>query len=144
MHFQLPEKGEQKNGLLYARVACIVVSALVLGLFILTIPTYFAHLHLYCTDSCIYGQLSVSNIQSLHKLEMSLNAYAILFVALMIVSALLCIAVAILLLWRKPDNWIALLVAFLLVVLGLGSTTTDASVLQPLLSPGIALFLANF
>ena len=118
MHFQLPEKGEQKNGLLFARVACIVVSALVLGLFIITLPTYFTKLHLYCSDSCIYGQLSVSNIQSLHRLEMSLNTYAILFVALLIVSALLCVAVATLLLWRRPDNWIALLVAFLLVVLG--------------------------
>ena len=144
MHFQLPEKGEQKNGLLFARVTCIVVSALVLGLFIITLPTYFTKLHLYCSDSCIYGQLSVSNIQSLHRLEMSLNTYATLFVALMIISALLCVAVATLLLWRRPDNWIALLVAFLLVVLGLGSTTTDASVLQPLLGPGLALFLANF
>ena len=147
MHDQLPdkdEKGQQKNRLLFARVVCIVVCVLVLGLFVLTLPTYFAHLHLYCTESCIYGQLSVSNIESLHRLEMSLNIYAILFVALLIVSALLCIAVVILLLWRKPDNWIALLVAFLLVVLGVGSTTTDVSVLQPLLGPVLALFLANF
>ena len=53
MHFQLPDKGEtgqQKNGLLFARVACIVVSALVLGLFIITLPTYFTKLHLYCTE----------------------------------------------------------------------------------------------
>ena len=147
MHHQSPgedERGQQQKGLLIAQVVCIVVCILVIGLFVITLPTYYAHLHLYCTESCSYGQLSMSNIQSLHQLNVSLNAYAVLFLTLLIISALLCVAVAILLLWRRADNWIALLVAFLLVVLGLSTTTTDASVLQPLFGQGFALFLADF
>ena len=147
MHHQLlgeGERGHQKNGLLFARVACIVVGALALGLFVLTLPTYYAHLHLYCTDSCSYGQLSARGTQSLHTLGLSLGTYASLFVTLLIISALLCMAVATLLLWRKSDNWIALLVAFLLIVLGISTTTTDASVLQPLLGPVLAVFIAHF
>jgi hypothetical protein len=86
----------------------------------------------------------MGNIQSIHQLNLSLNSYAVLFVTLLIISALLCVAVATLLLWRRADNWIALLVAFLLVVLGLSTTTIDASVLQPLFGQGFALFLADF
>jgi hypothetical protein len=147
MHYQLPgedERGQMQKGLLFARIVCITVCTLTLVLFVITLPTYYAHLHLHCTDFCIYGQLSVRNIQSLHKLDLSLNTYAVLFVILLIFSAILCVAAATLLLWKRPDNWIALLVAFLLVVLGLGSTTTDASVLQPTLGPGLALLLASF
>jgi hypothetical protein len=148
MHHQLPgagERGKQRYGLLLARAACIVVSVLSLGLFVVTLPTFFAQLHQICTTaSCIYGQLSARSTQSLHTLGLSLNAYAVLFVTLLIISAFLCVAVAALLLWQKSDNWIALLVAFLLVVLGISTITTDASVLQPLLGSGLSLFIANF
>jgi hypothetical protein len=147
MHHQLlseDERGQQQKGLLFARVAGIVVCTLILGLFVITLPTYFARLQQYCTESCSYLQLSVHNIQSLHRFNLSLNAYAVVIVTLLIISGLLCVAVATLLLWRRSDNWIALLIAFLLVVLGLGSTTIDASVLQPLFGPKLGLFLANF
>lgn len=147
MHPQLPgegERGQQRYRLLLARVACIVVGALALGLFVLTLPTYYAHLHQLCSDSCGYGQLSAPGIQSLHTLGLSLGAYTVLFVTLLIISALLCAGVATLLLWRKTDSRIALLVAFLLIVLGMSTTTTDASVLQSLLGPVLAVFFANF
>ena len=147
MHHQLPGErgsGQQKNGLPFARLACIVVCILILGLFSITLPTYYTRLQQYCTEPCSSGQLSVRNIQSLQRLGLSLNAYAILFLTLLIISALLCVTVAILLLWRRPDNWIAVLVAFILVVLGLSTTTIDAPVLQPLFGQGLAPFLAKF
>jgi hypothetical protein len=139
------QKGKQRYKLLFARVACIVVGALALGLFVVTLPTYIAYLLRLCAPaSCIYGQLPVGSLQALHSLGLSLSTYAVMFVTLLIISAILCVTVAALILWRKSDNWSALLVAFVLVVLGIGTTTTDASVLQHLLGPGQAVFLANF
>lgn len=139
------QRGKQRYKLLLARVACIVVGMLALGLFVVTLPTYFAYLLRLCAPaSCIYGQLSVGSIQALHSLGLSLNTYAILFVTLLIISAILCVAVAALILWHKSDSWIAILVAFLLIMLGTTSSIIAAPVLQPLLGSGLAVFIANF
>lgn len=49
---------QQSYALLLARMACIVVGVLALGLFVATLPTYFVRLHILCTtDSCSFGQL---------------------------------------------------------------------------------------
>jgi hypothetical protein len=139
------ERGKQRYGLLFSRVVCIIVGTLALGLFVVTLPTYFAYLLQLCpAASCIYGQLPVGSIQALHSLGLSIRTYAVMFVTLLIISAILCVAVAALLLWRKSDSWIAILVAFLLIVLGTTSSIIAPPVLQPLLGSGLAAFIANF
>lgn len=148
MHPQFPgkeERGKQRYGLLLAWAVCIVVDALALGLFVVTLPTYFVSLHQLCTTaSCSFGQLSAGAMRTVQTLGLSLSIYAILVITLLIVSELLCVVIAALLLWQKSDNWSALLVAFLLVGLGTSISTTDASVLQPFFGPLLAVFIANF
>jgi hypothetical protein len=121
------ERWQQGHLLLFVRIACIVVVALALGLFVVTFPAYFAHLHQICTTaSCSFGQntvstagqLSVIGLRALHSLGLSVSAYAILESTLVIISELPCVVVAAFLLWRKSDNWTALLVAVLLVTWG--------------------------
>ena len=137
--------GQQRSTLLFARIGCAVVAALGIGLFVATLPTYVAYLYRPCASaSCIYGQLSESGIQALHSLGLSLSAYAIMNVTLVIITGLLCTAVAALLLWRKSNSRVAILVAFLLVVLGATNTIISPPILQPLLGEGPGTFIADF
>lgn len=135
----------QRFFLLFARTGCAIVAALSVGLFAATLPTYIAYLYRPCVPaSCIYGQLPASSAQGLHGLGLSLGGYVVLNVTLVIITELLCTAVAALLLWRKSDSWIATLMAFLLVVLGATNTIISPPILQPLLGAGAATFIANF
>src|SRR5918912_1016901 len=60
------EPGQQGPLLLLARIACIVVVALALGLFVVTFPVYFAHLHqIRTTAFCSFGQSTVSGVGQL-------------------------------------------------------------------------------
>jgi hypothetical protein len=105
----------QRFILLFARMGCAIAVAISLGLFAATMPTYIAYLYRPCAPaSCIYGQLPVSSDQGLRGLGISLSTYVVLSVTLIIINGLLCTAVAILLLWRKSDSWIAVVIAFLL------------------------------
>ena len=88
--------------LLFARLGCAVVAALSLGLFAATLPTYIAYLYQPCIPaSCIYGQLPVGSTPGLRGLGLSLSTYVVLDATLVIITGLLCTAVAALLLWRK-------------------------------------------
>jgi hypothetical protein len=136
----------QRTILLFARVGCAVVAVISAGLMAATLPTYFAYLNRFCTASasCVYGQLLAGSQQGLQGLGLSLGAYAVLNLTLVIINGLLCIAVAALLLLRKSDSWIAVLIAFLLLVLGVTNTIISPPILVPLLGAGAAAFIANF
>ncbi len=121
------------------------MAAISVGLFATTLPTYIAYLYRPCVPAvCIYGQLSVGSDQGLHSLGLTLSAYVVLNASLVIINGLLCAAVATLLLWRKSDSRIAILIALLLVVLGATNTIISPPILEPLLGSGAAAFIANF
>ena len=83
-----PER--RRSVLLFARIVCAVVATLGVGLFVATLPTYFAYLLLLCAPvSCIYGQLTMGSTPALHSLGLSLKAYAVLNLTLVIMSGLL-------------------------------------------------------
>ncbi|HLV98170.1 MAG TPA: hypothetical protein VKT82_05780 [Ktedonobacterales bacterium] len=140
---QLPDTRLHGRWPLLARIACIVVTALALGLFFVTLPTYFARLNTPCLSSCSFAQLSVSGARALQTFGLSLGAYAVLAVAVVLLSFLPCVVVAAVLLWRASDNWVALLVAVLLVFLGISTSTIDASVLRPVLGATLAVPVAD-
>lgn len=135
----------QRSILLFARIACAVVAASGIGLFAATLHTYIDYLYRPCVPAtCIYGQLSAGSTLGLRGLGLSLSAYVVLNATLVIITGILCTAVAALLLWRKSDSWIAILIAFLLVVLGATDTIISPPILQPLLGAGAAALIANF
>jgi hypothetical protein len=135
----------QRSILLFARIACAVVAASGIGLFAATLHTYIDYLYRPCVPAtCIYGQLSAGSTLGLRGLGLSLSAYVVLNATLVIITGILCTAVAPLLLWRKSDSWIAILIAFLLVVLGATDTIISPPILQPLLGAGAAALIANF
>jgi hypothetical protein len=105
--------------LLLARVAWLVVAALALGLFVSGIPAEFALLHIPCpTVSCPTGQLSPSGLHALEELGLSLDAFAAYTVAMDILFAAVCTAVALLIFWRRSDDRMGLLVSVAMLTFG--------------------------
>jgi hypothetical protein len=99
-----------------ARVGWVAGVAFILGLFLLSLPTYLAHVQTVCVHQpCAGEQLTLKNAHALQALGISVGSYAALTVTLTLLIALVEIGMGGVLAWRKPDDWMALLVALLLV-----------------------------
>jgi hypothetical protein len=111
-----------RRWLLLTRIVWGVLVAMALGMFVVSIPGYIAQLQTLCTGaSCSIGQLSADAITSLEHLGLSLGGYVAFNVALILIATLVGCALALLLVLRRSDDWMALLVAFMLVYLVSGS-----------------------
>ena len=101
--------------LLLLRVGWVVVIVLALGLFVGSIPSDFANLHLLCTGAAaaciIHGQLTPGDVRRLHELGLSRDFYATYTIVIVSISALGYWLVAAFLFWRKSDDRMALLAA---------------------------------
>jgi hypothetical protein len=100
--------------LLLARASLAVVAVLVVGLFIRTVPLLFMD----CTARDCQGYLTPDVVRQLQALGMSRSAYAAYIVALNVVFAAVCWAVAAVLVWRKSGERMALFSALALVTGG--------------------------
>jgi signal transduction histidine kinase len=110
-----------------ARVGWFALAISTLGIFAASLPGYFVHLHSLClaaspgNPSCYNGQLGPGSMHLLHRLGISIDSYAVFHLVLNIVLAFVWVAAGGLIFWQKSDNWMALLVAFLLIEGGAGS-----------------------
>jgi hypothetical protein len=109
--------------LLLARVGWVIVVVLALGLFIASISTYVAYLHYLCSSSqCLYnGQLTPADVGQLRAWGLSLDFYAIIQVALIILEFLVFGVVGAVVFWRRSDDWLALLTSWYMVLFPLGA-----------------------
>ncbi len=107
--------------LLVARVSLLAITVLNLIVYVIGTPVYFAQLHT-SHPGCFYECLTPANIQSLHALGISITAYAVYWVAVNLLFALVYVAVAALIFWRKSDDWMGWLAAFSLVAFGASFT----------------------
>jgi hypothetical protein len=106
--------------LILARVVCFTLIVLALLFFFATLPVYSTQLQTICqTATCATGQLTPQTVGILQNLGLSVTGYVILNVVLTIAFAFVWFAVAGVLLWRKSDDAMALLVATMLVMLGI-------------------------
>jgi hypothetical protein len=103
--------------LLVARLSFVVVGTLYLVLYVISTPVYFAYLHTLCTG-CSDERLSPDKLQALQAHGISITTYAVYWVAINLLFALVYFMVAALIFWRKSDDWMALLAAFSLVAFG--------------------------
>ncbi len=102
--------------LVVARVVWGVLVAQAVAMFVLSLPGYIAQLQTLCTGaSCRSVQLSAAALTSLEHLGLSLGEYVAFNVALIFIGTLVGYALALLLVLRRSDDWMALLVAFMLV-----------------------------
>lgn len=108
-------------------LVCTVVGVVALcGLieYLVKLSAFVTQVQTVCTgSSCAYGQLTYTAFEALQRLGLSLGDYAALQITLILLSAVLCLSVAALIVWRKSDDWMALLVVLLLVLWNTGTVT---------------------
>ncbi len=100
--------------LVLVRLVCLTLGVVSVGLFVASIPSYVAHLHLLCTGTAAAcngsGQLT-PDVRRLHELGLSLDFYVTYTLVLLSIFALGYWLVAAFLFWRKSDDRLALLAA---------------------------------
>ena len=107
------------RSLLFARAAWVAVAALAVGLFAAGIPAEFAMLRVPCpTVACPTGQLPPAGLRALEDLGLSPGFFAAYIVAMDVLFAAVCGAVAALIFWRKSDDRMALFVSLALLTFG--------------------------
>ena len=126
------ERGEQTNThldglwLVLARVVWVALVFFTLIFFFTGLLVYATHLREVCTSpatswitACRLGQLLTAGSQVVH---LSVESYGVFNVVLTLIWVLIWLFVAAVIFRRRSDDWMALLVAFSLVLGGTGAT----------------------
>jgi hypothetical protein len=110
----------QGRWLLLARGIWITLVVLSLGTFFANLPVYIARKQTLCVGTeCTYGVLlSSEQAEVLKGIGLSLSDYAAYTVAFTLATIVLYLVVSILIVWRRSDDRMALLVALMLVAFG--------------------------
>jgi hypothetical protein len=107
------------NLLNFSRCAWLILIILILAFFLANIPVYFAQLHTVCIHPlCAHWQLTPTNVEALQKVGLSVTIYAVFNLILSLFSVLVWFAVSALIVCRKFNDWMTLLVSLLLVTQG--------------------------
>jgi hypothetical protein len=124
--------------LLLARVGWGALVVLTLAIFFASLPVYLAQLQTNCLGThgtgCSYLQLTPEQVRALNGIGLSTGDYAASLAALTLTSVVVCLVVSTLIVWRRSDDRMALLVALMLVTMGpiiaTGSVSATSSPLQ--------------
>ena len=105
--------------LILARGVCVVLFGFSLTVFFADLPGYFARLQLVCESSvCALWQLTPTSVLQLQQVGLTVQSYALFSVALSVIFVFVWSAVGAIIAWHKSKDWMALLVAILLVITG--------------------------
>src|SRR6266849_4095508 len=105
--------------LVLARGIWITLVVLTLAIFFASLPVYIAQLQTPCAGStCGFQQLTPEQVGALTGMGLSLSVYVAFTVALALASVVVCLVVSTLIVWRRSDHRMALLVALMLVTFG--------------------------
>jgi hypothetical protein len=119
--------------LLAARAVWLAVTAVSVGLFVLSLAPGYRLLRTVCEQRpCGPEQLSPEGARTIEQLGLSLDVYAAYNVALVLVFALAFCAVGVVIFWRRSDDFIALYTALALVLAGIFLPEWTAELLWPL------------
>jgi serine phosphatase RsbU (regulator of sigma subunit)/anti-sigma regulatory factor (Ser/Thr protein kinase) len=121
-----PAPGTRLHGrrLIIARVIWTTLVVCTLGLFTGMIPAYFTRIQTICTgSSCAIVQPSREAVRVLQARGLTVESYAMFAVVLTLLVTLTCVAVALLIIRRKSDDWMVLLAALTLVMEGTAFVT---------------------
>lgn len=107
-----------------ARLAALSLAALTLAALLLLLPAYLDILHTVCRGAaCALGQLTPQAVQALRAVGLSVDAFVASTLALTLFAFLTCWSVAAVVVWRKSGEWMALLVAVMLVLMSTSYVT---------------------
>jgi hypothetical protein len=102
-----------------ARLGAITVAVLTMAAFLALLPAYVSYLYTVCAGAaCPVGQLTPPAVQALQHIGLSVDAFVGYTLALTLFSLLMFWSVSAVIFWRKSDNWMALLVALMPVLMG--------------------------
>jgi signal transduction histidine kinase len=118
--------------LVSARVGWLTFTLLTIGVFLASLPSSFASLHLTSTTFAGGPQLSPGDVRALQAHGLSLDSYAWFHLGMNLLTLLVYLFVAVVIFWRKSDDRVALLASITLVVFPLMLSTP---VLGPLVMP---------
>jgi hypothetical protein len=108
-----------------ARTVWIVVVALAVGLYLLSIPLELAFYQIVCSGAdCQFGQASPAGLEQLRQAGLSLGLYAGAFTAFGAFVTLVFLILAVVIFWRKSDDWMAIFASLTLVLLGITNDIT--------------------
>src|SRR5213080_2980143 len=128
--------------LILARVCWIVIAIFYLGMFAVSLPGLVMQLQTTCTASCADWQLSPDAVRTLQQAGLSLGVYVAFSLVVVVILTLPALAVVALLLWRRSDDWMALLVCLLLLSFG-PSSFTNTVLLSPWFGSALAANLLS-
>jgi hypothetical protein len=104
---------------LLARGGWVTMVIGTLGIFVASLPVYLTQLHTPCAGSaCSFQQLTPAQVGTLTGLGLSLGEYAAYTVVLVLANIAVCLAVSAVIVLRRPEDRMALIVALMLVTLG--------------------------
>jgi len=128
--------------LVLARVFWIVIAIFYLGMFAVSLPGLVMQLQTTCTSSCADWQLSPDAVRTLEHAGLSLGDYVSLSLVVVVMLTLTALVVVAFLLWRRSDDWMALLVGLMLLSFG-PSSFTNTVVLSTWFGPVLATNLLS-
>jgi len=134
----------QGRWLLLARGAWLVVVLLTLATFFASLPEYVAQLQTPCAGVCAYQQLSAEQVEMLKGFGFSPGDYATYTITLTLAIMVACLVVSTLIVWRRSDDRMALLVALMLVTFGPIYVTSSVLTSSPLQIPNECLYFLAF
>src|SRR5260370_16193976 len=132
----------QGRWLLLARGVWLTLVVLTLAIFFASLPVCLALLQTPCAGAaCWSQQLTPGQVGVLKGIGLSIGAYAAYTVALTPASVVLGFAVSTLIVWRRSDDRMALLVALMLVTFGpIIATSSVAASSSPWQVPNACLY----
>src|SRR5947199_7078282 len=102
--------------LLFMRITWSLLVVFSLAVFITSLPVYYTLSQTICTvTACTSWQLSMESAKTLQALGLSSTGYAIMSLLLAGIYALAYYTVALVIVLRKSDDWMAMLVGLMLV-----------------------------
>ena len=115
--------------LVTATVGWAIITLIDLLIFVLSIPAYFAQLHVICPIAnrfrCPPGQITSGNAVALTHLGIALEAYISYMLTITLLTSLVFLSVGALIFWRKSQEAIGLLVSLLLITFGCCGSTLE-------------------
>ncbi len=129
--------------LLLARGVWITLVVLTLAIFFASLPMYLAQLQTPCAGTACANEALLTPEQAgvLKGMGLSIGAYAAYTVAFTLATMVVCLVVSTVIVWRRSDDRMALLVALMLVTLGpISATSTVLAIPSPWRVPNACLF----
>jgi signal transduction histidine kinase len=124
---------------LLVQIACTAMAGLAIVFFLISIPIDFNLWRTVCAaPPCISNQISPNGVQVLRNFGLSVAFYAIYLMVINVTLATVFLASALVIVIRKPDDWLALFVAVMLVMFG---TITFSDTMTGLTTAHPALWL---